>query len=240
MMLKEQTKAAAILGLSIFLGLAIFGFLISKAALQVKSMDRIVTVKGLAEREVAANIAIWPIKFDEAGNDLAGLYQSIETKTNLIEKFLLEKGFTESEITVSQPAILDKQAQSYGNTSNLKYRFTATSVITVYSSQVDLVQTSSRQIVELGKQGIAISGQDYQYRTQYLFTELNSIKPDMIETATKNARKAAEKFAKDSNSKLGKIKNATQGQFSISNRDNSAQHIKKVRVVSTVRYYLSD
>ena len=236
----EKNRAAAILGVFIFLGLVIFAALISKAALKVKSMDRIVTVKGLAEREVEANVAIWPIKFDEAGNDLSQLYASLAKKTNLIVEFLQDNGFAEEEINISQPSIFDKQAQSYGDGGNAKYRFTATGVITVYSQQVNLVQASSRQIVELGKQGIALSGQDYQYRTQYLFTELNSIKPDMIEEATKNARQAAEKFAKDSNSKLGKTKNATQGQFSISDRDASAQHIKKVRVVSTVRYFLSD
>jgi hypothetical protein len=97
-----------------------------------------------------------------------------------------------------------------------------------------------KKVVELGKQGIAISGQDYQNRSEFLFTDLNRIKPEMIEEATKNARKSATKFAKDSNSKLGKIKKASQGQFSIRNRDSSTPHIKKVRVVSTIEYYLSD
>jgi hypothetical protein len=94
--------------------------------------------------------------------------------------------------------------------------------------------------VELGKQGIAISGEDYQSRTEFLFTELNSIKPAMIEEATENARQVAEKFAQDSSSRLGKIRRAQQGQFSISDRDNNTPYIKKVRVVSTLEYYLSD
>jgi hypothetical protein len=97
-----------------------------------------------------------------------------------------------------------------------------------------------KKLFELGKQGIAISGQDYQTKTQFLFTNLNEIKPEMIEEATKNARKVAEKFAKDSDSKLGKIKKARQGQFSINERDSNTPHIKKVRVVSTLEYYLSD
>ena len=97
-----------------------------------------------------------------------------------------------------------------------------------------------KKVVELVKEGIAISGQDYQNKTEFLFTDLNQIKPAMIEEATKNAREVAAKFAKDSGSTLGKIKNASQGQFTINDRDASTQHIKKVRVVSTIAYYLSD
>ena len=97
-----------------------------------------------------------------------------------------------------------------------------------------------KRIVELGKQGIAISGQNHNNKTEFLYTRLNEIKPEMVEEATKKARQVAEKFAKDSNSRLGKIKRARQGQFSIKDRDSNTQHIKKVRVVSTLEYYLSD
>jgi hypothetical protein len=93
---------------------------------------------------------------------------------------------------------------------------------------------------ELGKNGIVFSGEDYQAKTEYLFTKLNDVKPEMIEEATRNAREVASKFASDSNSSLGKIKKASQGQFSIEDRDKNNPHIKKVRVVSTVEYYLSD
>ena len=97
-----------------------------------------------------------------------------------------------------------------------------------------------KKVVELGKEGIAISGQDYQNKTEFLYTELNTIKPEMIEEATNNAREVAIKFASDSKSKLGKIRKASQGQFSINDRDSSTKYIKKIRVVSTVQYYLSD
>ena len=96
------------------------------------------------------------------------------------------------------------------------------------------------RLVELGKQGLAIAGADYEARTQFLFTRLNDIKPDMIEAATRNAREVATRFAQDSDSRLGKIRRASQGQFSIDDRDSNTPHIKKVRVVSTVEYYLSD
>ena len=93
---------------------------------------------------------------------------------------------------------------------------------------------------ELGSQGVAITGDGYEFRTEYLFTKLNDIKPEMIEEATIEARKVAQKFAEDSGSELGKIKTASQGQFSISPRDSNNPHIKNVRVVSTIVYYLSD
>ena len=93
---------------------------------------------------------------------------------------------------------------------------------------------------ELLKQGIAIIGGDWEYKVSYDFTGLNDVKPQMIEEATKNARLAAEKFAKDSNSKLGKIKHASQGQFSIEDRDANTPFIKHIRVVTTIDYSLED
>ncbi len=236
----KRTIDAAILGAFICVGLVLFGLLISGAALKVKGMDRTVTVKGLAEREVEANIAIWPITFNVANDDLSKLYSEIESKSGLVVKFLKESGFKDNEITISQPAIFDRQAQNYVDASKSRFRFAASTTITVYSKNVSTVRETMKKVVDLVKEGIAISGQDYQNRTEYLFTDLNKIKPAMIEEATKNAREVAAKFAKDSGSKLGKIRKASQGQFSISNRDASTQYIKKVRVVSTIDYYLSD
>lgn len=158
----------------------------------------------------------------------------------MVIEFLKAAGFSESEISVSQPAIMDRQAQSYGDTERVRFRFTAAATITVYTEKVSLVRETMTKVVDLGKQGIAISGQDYQNRTEFLFTNLNRIKPEMIEEATRNAREVAMKFATDSNSRLGRIKTASQGQFSITDRDTSTKHIKNVRVVSTVEYYLSD
>ena len=236
----KRTIEATILGAFLCVGLIILGYLLSSGAVRFKGMDRTVTVKGLAEREVPANIAIWPIKFDEANNDLNQLYSEIQTKSELIIEFLKKNGFSNDEISIAQPSILDKQAQGYGDTSKIKFRFTASTTITVYTEKVSNVMESMKKVVELGKHGIAISGQDYQNKSEFLFTDLNRIKPEMIEEATKNAREVAIKFARDSNSKLGKIKKAWQGQFSIENRDSSTLHIKKVRVVSTIEYYLSD
>ena len=232
--------SAFILGACICIGLVALGYQLSESIVYVKSLERTIVVKGLSEREVRADIAIWPITFSEAGNDLAQLFSDIQQKNDQIFDFLTGQGFNKEEISVSAPGILDKQAQGYGGSEKLKFRYSGSSTITVYTGNVDHVRTAMRELVKLGKAGIAISGQNYQTQTEFLFTKLNEIKPQMIEEATKNARKVAEKFAKDSRSKLGKIKKATQGQFSISNRDSNTPYIKKVRVVSTIEYLLSD
>ncbi|OAM52773.1 hypothetical protein A7981_04830 [Methylovorus sp. MM2] len=230
---------SAILGLLLFAGLASFGYLVSKSVMDMKRLDRSVEVKGLSEREVTADIAIWPITFNVADNDLTALYETIQDKNSRVVAFLKENGFEEKEITISAPSVVDKLAREYGdNGSGNRFRYTASSTITVYSPKVDGVRNAMIKLVDLGRQGIAIAGEGYN--TEYIYSKLNDIKPAMIEEATKSARAAAEKFAKDSDSSLGKIKHANQGQFSIENRDNSTAHIKKVRVVSTVEYYLSD
>jgi uncharacterized protein len=239
-MQRSRIGEAFFLGIFIFLGLTALGYLVSETALKVKGMDRTVTVKGLSEREVKADIAIWPVKFDEANNDLGQLYADVERKSGIIVAFLKKHGFNGGEITVSPPSIVDRQAQNYGDANRIKFRYAASTVVTVYSHDVARVRDTMKEVVDLGKAGIALSGQNYQNRTQFLFTGLNAIKPSMIEEATTNAREVAVKFAKDSDSRLGKIKTARQGQFSISDRDSSTPYIKKIRVVSTVQYYLSD
>ena len=232
--------SAFILGLFICVGLASFGWFVADAALRVKALDRTVTVKGLSEKEVAADIAIWPITFNEVDNELGALTASVEAKNETVIEFLKQNGFTPEEITVAPPAIIDRQAQGYVDADRMKYRYTAVSTLTVYTKQVEKVLSAKTRLAELGKQGIALAGQDYNARTEFLFTGLNALKPGMIEEATKQARAVAEKFAQDSQSVLGKIKSAQQGQFSISDRDSNNPHIKNVRVVSTVEYYLSD
>lgn len=239
-MTTSSARSAFILGAFICAGLIGLGLVGSGGFLQAKALERTVTVKGLSEREVPADIAIWPVRFSEADNDLVGLYARIEQRNALVKSFLLEHGFDEDEISVSAPAIIDRQAQSYGDGGDVPFRYVATSTITVYTVKTDQVRAGQTRLVDLGKQGVAIAGDDYQARTQFLFTRLNDIKPEMIEEATRNAREVAGKFAADSDSALGKIKTASQGQFSIDDRDSNTPHIKKVRVVATVEYYLTD
>ena len=228
------------LGICIGLGLVLLGVVLGRSALQVKGLERTVTVKGLAEREVVADVALWPVSFTDAAADMGELYASLDAKTERVVAFLLERGFTREEITVSPPSIIDKLAQPYGGGENAALRFTATQAVTVYTDEVDAVRAAQSELRELGRAGIVIRGENYDSRTQYFFTGLNDIKPEMVEEATRNAREVAEKFARDSDSTVGKIRRASQGQFSISDRDQNNPHVKKVRVVSTVVYYLAD
>ena len=240
-MKQENTLSAFLLGASIFLGLSVLGYLLAGAAIHFKEYERSVTVKGLSERELPADIVIWPIVFTEASNDLGSLYASIDTSTKKIRDFLVAKGIDSSEITASTPSITDKLAQQYNNNmTKAEFRYTAIQTVTVYSSKVDLVRKVMTELAELGKQGIAFTAGDYQNQTEFIFTGLNKVKPEMIQEATTKAREVALKFAQDSNSALGKIKQASQGQFEITPRDKNNPHIKKIRIVSTVEYYLSD
>ncbi len=236
----QNNRNFVILGIGIIIGLASLGFLLRNAVITYKEYERTVTVKGLAEQEHLADVVIWPIQFTEANNQLADIYLDLERSEQKVKDFLIENGVSEEEISVSTPFVTDKSAQQYGGTDNPEYRYVANQTVTVYSENVLQVREIMNKLAELGKQGVALTGNEYQVRTEYLFNSLNDIKPEMIEESTKEARKVAQKFAEDSNSELGKIKTAYQGQFSISSRDNNNPHIKNVRVVSTVVYYLSD
>ena len=236
----QSNRGLTIIGAAIFLGLVAFGFIIGNAAITFKEYERTVTVKGLAEEEHLADIVIWPIQFTEASNQLEDIYEQLESSGEKVRKFLTDRGINENEISISTPLVTDKSAQRWGGQQDAQFRFVADQTVTIYSEDVKKIREVMSQLADLGKQGITLSGDEYQVKPEYLFNSLNDIKPQMIEAATKEARAVAEKFAEDSNSQLGKIKTAYQGQFSISPRDNNNPHIKNVRVVSTVVYYLSD
>lgn len=237
--MNNRVKEFLLLGAFVFLGLSTLGYFIASSPAKFKQYERSVNVKGLSEREVTADVAIWPIKFSAASNGVEKLYQSLQTNAVRILSFLESNGFPESAITIAPPFVIDKIARNYGSQA-IELRYTAQQTITVYSDEIELVRAAKSKLVDLGKDGIVFVGNDYESATEYIFTGLNEIKPVMIEEATRNAREVALKFAKDSNSKLGKIKTARQGQFSITDRDKNNTHLKKVRVVSTIEYYLSD
>ena len=239
-MLENNKISALMLGVFVFLGLSSLGYLLGNAAIKFKEYERTVTVKGLSERDYEADIVIWPIQFTEASNNLEELYESIERSTDKIKAFLEKSGVSNDEITFTTPSITDKSAQQYGGQARAEFRYTAIQTVTVYSKNISPVRKVMGSLSELGKRGIVFTGEDHQSQTEYLFNRLNEVKPEMIEEATRKAREVAEKFASDSKSTLGKIKRASQGQFSINARDKNNPHIKKVRVVSTVAYYLSD
>lgn len=232
------------IGEAIILACGIFfcGNAIKKGIVQFKEMDRTVTAKGLSEREVKANKATWPLKFKELGNDPAELYDRIEKNTSTIISFLKANGVSDDEISVAPPTLVDQQANMSYSSETVRYRYKANCVVTVVTKNVDLVRKLVSQQTKLMRQGVTIVGNEYDEDNvvNYEFTGLNDIKPEMIAEATKNARKTAEHFADDSDSELGKIRTADQGQFSIESRDKNTPWLKNVRVVTTVVYYLKD
>jgi len=222
-------------------GIAIAGMATGLGFYKGRADDRYVTVKGLAEREVKADLAIWPITFRAGDNDLGSLQSGIEKSRRIITEFLLGNGFAMEQISYSAPVINDTRTQvRYGQDVQSEFRYVAQSTVTTRTGDVDLVRKTMEKSGELVGKGVVLGEQSWQNPTEFLFTSLNDIKPEMIQEATTSAREAAEKFAKDSGSKVGKIRNATQGYFSIEDRDRNSPDVKKVRVVTTVQYYLVD
>lgn len=229
-------KKHLIPSIAIITGFAILGYFISSGLKSIANQDQYVTVKGLAEREVMANKVVWPLPYKCVSNDMNQLYKEVERNSRTITAFLNDNGITDEEIVVSVPVVTDRLAQSYAP-ENIKYRYQAEAVITVTSSKVEKIIELMKQQITLLEQGVVV-GSEYGYETRFEFTDLNSIKPEMVEEATRNARAVAQKFANDSGSELGKIKQASQGQFSISS-DETTPQIKNIRVVTTVKYSLN-
>ena len=230
--------AAAILGVCLAIGLVVGGSYLKSAATQWKAADRSVTVKGLAEREVKADLALWPLHFTVTGNELTAVQKQVDTQAATIRAFLLDAGFDESSITLSSPEVTDRYANNYGN-QRPDTRYSAEATVLVRTPRIDRVKQSMPRVGELIAQGVVLSP-NYNYRTEFLFTDLESIKPDMIAEATADARAAARQFAQDSGSKVGAIRKASQGYFSIADLDSYTPDVKKVRVVTTIDYALEN
>ena len=226
-------------GLFIMVGLVMLGMMFPRAVEKYRSYDRTVNVKGLCEKEVKADKVIWPVVYKVMANDIQSIYDQTDGSNAVIMDYLKAGGIDASEITVSVPQISDKFANEYGN-NDRAYRFIATNVITVCTDKVDDVLALMSRQSDLLKKGIVTGGNTWENPVEFKYEGLNEIKPAMIEEATMNAREAAEKFAKDSESRLGKIKTANQGTFTIEKRDSNTPYIKKVRVVTSVTYYLKN
>lgn len=227
--------SAALVAVSI----VVLAFALKSAFDNFTNRNRVVTVRGLCEKEVQANKVTWPIVTKEMGNDLPGIYAKIQNTNSAILAFLKSNGLSDDEISVNPPQVFDQAADRYNN-QNIVYRYQVTNVVVVTSEKVDAVRALIDKQTDLLRQGIAIVAGDWNYQTTYEYTGLNDIKPEMIAEATANAREAADKFAADSHSELGKIQTASQGQFSISDRDQYTPNIKTVRVVTSITYSLED
>ena len=231
-------------------GLVIGGWVLGAQIKATRLSDRYVTVKGLVERKVKSDLAVWPLSFKEAGDDLSLVYAKAETDKKGILKFLDEQGVQSSEIELGGIRVVDTQANEYGG-ARAPRRYIVEQRIIVHSARVDQIATAAQKTIQLLQKGIVLNSNPGQ-GLAYKFNELNSIKPDMITEATRNARAAADRFAADSGSKVGSIRQANQGVFSIlpadessnmesdNNNDSSADSslMKTVRVVTSVQYYL--
>ena len=227
--------SSALPALLIAAGIVISGFALKAGIDNIAFRDREVSVRGLAERTVKADNASWNVSYTITGDDLRALYAQLEDKNAAVKSFVKECGIAEADITFDTPSVYEPQAERYGET-NRNYRYALTGTVNVNTTKVDDVYAMVGKQGALLARGIPVSNT----YVNYTFNGLNSIKPEMIAEATKNAREAAAQFAKDSESALGKIKTASQGQFSIDGLDSGKPYMKNVRVVSTVVYYLED
>lgn len=209
------------------------------AVKRFKDADRVVVVRGLAEKDVEANLVIWSITWTVTSNDLKELSQTLTRQSREIQGYLRGRKIAANEIEVRPAGIRDLTADSY-NQQQLAFRYSAKGNLAVKTSNVAGVKAALAGMDQLLAKGIVFGDSGYITMPEYSYTDLNKIKPEMIAAATKNAREAAQKFAQDSDSKPGKIKRATQGLFEIFSRDALTPEQKTVRVVTTVEYSLED
>jgi hypothetical protein len=236
-----------------------FGFIVGCWVLgaQIKAIrlgDRYVSVRGLAERTVKSDLAIWLLDYKEAGDDLPSLYSKTEADKKTILQFLAQQGIQPSEIALGVVSVIDTQANEYGGGKRALHRYIVDQQITVETSRVDQISAASQKTMDLLRAGIVLEGNPGQGLV-YKFTGLNSIKPDMVSEATRNARAVADRFASDAGSTVGSIRQATQGVFSILAANSGGETgeesgggevagsdsslMKTVRVVTSVEYYLN-
>lgn len=223
-------------GIAVMIGLICLGLFVRDGIRQTKT-DRFVSVKGLCEKEVKADKVIYPIKYLVLGNDIQELNAQVNAKNDILSSYLRENGISGDEITFSAPFVSDTRTE-YGERK--PYNYSVKMTVTVCTGKVDLVRDLVSRQGELMGKGIVTVSNEWENTIQYSFNGLNDIKPGMIAEATANARIAAEQFAKDSDSRLGRIRRAVQGQFTISDRDENTPYIKVVRVVTSIDYLLDD
>lgn len=240
-----------ILGFFLFAGLSYAGYCISKGALRFKSDIRSVTVKGLVEKEVKADQAIWTLTFKRAGNQLHEANAQINKDREIVKAFLQKQGFQEAEIRQRPVSILDKYTRQYSQVQESDpVRYIVTSTFVVTTSNIDRVEKSLGATEELLNAGVILDTQSEGGETanpRYIITGFNTLRPELLAEATKNARTIAQQFADDSGARVGSIRSANQGVIQIfgsTGNDESAYYsptstpVKKIRVVSTLEFEL--
>ncbi|HXE83222.1 MAG TPA: SIMPL domain-containing protein [Gemmatimonadales bacterium] len=241
----ERPSTTTIAALIIAVGIALGGLFAGAGLARARAADRYVTVKGVAEREVQADLALWPLRVAATDNDLAAAQATVQRSFERIRAFLRRNGIDSTQTELQEVQVTDNFAQSYRPRGEIAMRFIVRQTLMVRSTQPATVLATSQRMGELVSAGVVLSSEEYGGGgPTFLFTKLNDVKPAMIAEATANAREAAEQFAKDSRTSLRGIRQASQGVFIILPRDQApgiseqGQINKIVRVVSTVEYFL--
>lgn len=240
------------IALAVFAGCVCGAFILGKSVERFKTGDRYISVKGFSEREVKADMVIWNLKVRMAVDDLQAGSKAMESARNKVIEFLTKNGIKTEEITQKHLAVTDKLARDYDSPNSMSKRYIIEEHVEVRSNQVDLVEKVSRMTSELLNAGMVLASGDQWGGgdLKFIFTGLNLIKPAMLAEATVNAQKAAEQFTETSHTKLGKMRKASQGLFTIMERDESLTQqsdggyygaarsdlYKKIRVVISVEY----
>jgi hypothetical protein len=231
-------RSFIVLGFSLILGLAIFGVQIGRAVKTGREFDRYLTVKGLSEREAKATLAIWPICFSVSADDLTTLESAMESNRALVMTYLKDNGIDAKEITQGLPEVTDREDERIQSNRPALARYRGVVTLVVRSAHVDVVKKAIQEAGALLLKGVTLTEAERGARIEFIFDELNRVKPDMIREATANARTAAEKFAQDSHSRVGRIRKASQGVIEIEDRDAASPEWKTLRVVTTVDFFL--
>lgn len=238
---KDKNQLAA-LGVFIAIGLIGAGYFIGNTLYKSRVSVNVATVKGLSEREVKSDLAVWNISFTMEAPEIEEAYASADEKKKIAEEFLLKNGFDKDEFSFSNSVYI---AEFRDTSAELKERkFQVTTFIDLRTENVDKVNEVRQKMGELIEKGLALSNS----QPSFLFTKLNDVKPEMLKEATKNARMAAEEFAKDAGTKVGTIQSASQGSFAITAPEGADNYsltdqtslTKKVRVVTTISFYLEN
>ena len=239
--MKPYAAPATILSI----GLILSGTILGSGFRASRTADRFVTVKGVSERGVEADLALWPLQIVAADNDLGVAQSRMNRMVEDTRSFLSERGVSEDQITIQSFRVRDAQAERYGGAPPPN-RFIITQTLMVRSEEPRVLASAAQEVGELVQAGVVLtSGQEYgPGGPTFIFTRLNDLKPEMLAEATSRAREAAEEFAQASGSEVGKIRRANQGVFQILPRDRAPgqqeQHqlFKTIRVVSTLEYLL--
>lgn len=247
---REVVLAATIVGTCLVIGLAVGGYFIGKGGARFKSDIRTVTVKGLVEKEVKADQAVWGLRFRRASDDLKDAHSKISFDRATAITFLKKQGFNDDEITIHPTRTIDKLAREFGQgQGSEKLRYVVSASLLVVTKNVDTVIKSLGATDELLKSGVVLDGQAEggTANPRYVITTFNALRPPLLAEATKNARLTAQQFASDSGAQVGKIRTANQGSIQIfgsDGNDESAPYSptstpsKKIRVVSTFEFEL--